>query len=132
MDETIEVRIEASGKSVTDAYFWQNGRRSQSLYLYGHEDEYFIGGNPIPESIFAWVRLMIQRKEGEKNKIEWEVGYKSNVVDNDLRDALERVQRKIEDAIEKGVQRRIILNDDLKLSEWETALPGQKHIFSRN
>ena len=123
MEKPIEVRIDVSAESVSDVYFWQNGRRSESLYLYGPEDEYFIEGNPIPESIFAWITLMIQRKESGKNEIGWEVGYKSNVVDNDLRAALEGVKRKIETAIEKGEQARIVLNNELKLSEWETALP---------
>jgi hypothetical protein len=123
MEKPVQARIDTVANTVTDVYFWQNGQRSWSLYLYGPEEEYFIGENPIPESISAWVRLMIQRIETEKNKSGWEVVYKTNVVDNDLQAALERVKRKIETAIKKGVQRRIDLEEDLDLSDWETAMP---------
>ena len=123
MEDQIEVRIEASDESTREVYFWQNGRRSRSLHLRGPEDEYFIEGNPIPESICAWVKIMIQRTEDEENKSVWEIVYKTNVVDNDLHAALEEVKRKIETAMERGLQERIVLNDDLELSEWETALP---------
>jgi hypothetical protein len=123
MEDRIEVRIDVSARSVCDVYFWQNGRRSDYLYLYGPEDEYLLEGNPIPENMFAWVKLTIQRKKSEANKIAWKVVYKSNVVDSDLREALERVKRKIETAIKKGVKECIVLNDDLTFSEWETALP---------
>ena len=73
MEDQIEVRIDVSVESVCDVYFWQNGRHSDCLYLYGPENENFIGGNPFPESTFAWVELMIQRKESEANKIAWKV-----------------------------------------------------------
>jgi len=129
MQDQIEVRIDVTAKSVSEVYFWQNDQHSESLYLYGAEDEYIIEGNPIPESIFAWVTLLIQRREGEKNRSAWEVVYKTNVVDNSLQAALEGIKRKIEAAIAEGKQRRIILNDNLKLSEWETALPKQNHFF---
>ena len=122
MENQIEVRIEVSGTSITEIYFWQNDQRSESLHLYGTEDEITFEGNSITESIFAWVTIMIQRKEGEKNKPAWEVAYNSNVKDNDLHDALVKVKHKIETAIEKGAQARIVLNDDLKLAEWETVL----------
>ena len=125
MENQIEVRIEGSAKSVSDVYFWHNGQRSGSLYLFGPEDEYCIAGNPIPESIGAWVKLMIQRKENGKDKVVWEVMYKTNAVDNELHAALEGVKRKIETAIEKGLQVRIVLNDDLMLSKWETDLPQE-------
>ena len=95
MQGQIEVRIEPSNESAWEVYFWQNGRRSQSLNLYGPVDEYFLEGNPVPESIFAWVKLTIERQEIGKNKIVWGVTYKTNVVDNDLRLALERVKKNI-------------------------------------
>jgi hypothetical protein len=123
MENQIEVRIEVSAASVMEVYFWQNGWRSESLHLYGPEDEYLIEGNPISESCCAWVTLMIQRKETGRNKIVWEVVYKTNAVDNDLHTALEGVMRKIETVIEKGAQARIVLDEDLKLSEWEAVLP---------
>ena len=123
MENQIEVRIDVSNEAGTEAYFWQAGRRSESLSLYGPEDEYYIGGNPIPESICAWVTFTIQRNETGKNKTVWEVVYSSNIKDDALEDALEGVKRKIETAIEKGAQARIVLDDDLKLSEWEAVLP---------
>jgi hypothetical protein len=122
MENQIEARIEVSGRSVTEVYFWQAGQRSESLHLYGPEDEYFVGESPVPESIFAWVTIKLPRKESEKNRIAWEVVYKTNVVDNDLQAALEEVKRKIETAIEKGTQARIVLDDDLRISEWEAVL----------
>jgi hypothetical protein len=123
MENQIEVRIEVSGTSVIAIYFWQKDQRSESLNLYGPADEITIEGSSISESIFAWVTIKIQKKKGEKNKLGWEVVYNSNVKDNNLQDALEKVKRKIETAIEKGAQARIVLNDDLKLAEWETVLP---------
>ena len=123
MQGQIEVRIEPSNESAWEVYFWENGRRSQCLNLYGPVDEYFLEGNPVPESIFAWVKLTIERQEIGKNKIVWGVTYKTNVVDNDLHMALERVKKNIETALQRGMPERIVLNDDLKLSEWETALP---------
>jgi hypothetical protein len=119
VENQTEVRIEVFAKSVTDVYFWQNGQRSETVYLSGSEDEITIGGNPITESLCAWARFVIQRKESRKNKVVWEVMYKSNVIDNDTHVLLEGVKRKIETAIKKSVQARIDLKNDLKVLGWE-------------
>ena len=123
MENQIEVRIEVLANSVIDVYFWQNGKRSETVYLNGPEDEIIIEGNPITESLCAWAKLVIQRKESRKNRIAWEVVYKSNVIDNDIRVVLEEVKRKIETAIKKGVQARIDLNNDLKVSGLDVVIP---------
>jgi hypothetical protein len=87
----IELRIVREvGKE--DVFFWQSERRSKLLILSGlEEEEFYVSGNPIPESLSPWVEILIleQNTEGKKSfdmSLKWQ-GLKSEEVEilNDLK-----------------------------------------------
>lgn len=60
MENQIEVRVDASGESVTAVYFWENGQRSETAYCHGPEDQIVFEGNPaLPDvshyPIYTWI-----------------------------------------------------------------------------
>ncbi len=122
MKDQIEVRVDVSAESIIDVYFWLNGQRSRTIFFNGPETEISYPGNPISESLCAWARFVIQRKRIGEADVVWDVGYKSNVADNDSLVVLEGMKRKIERAIQKSVQTRVDLETDLEVLGWDAVI----------
>ena len=78
--KTVEL-IVVIDKEHPDASFWQAGRKYRELFLSStDEEEYFVGDNPIPESLYTWARLAILENDSLDN-IAFRIVFTSNARD---------------------------------------------------
>ncbi len=106
-----------------EAFFFLAGRRSRELSLTDStgEEEYFIGDNPIPESLVAWTRFEIC--ENEEGKKSFGLRFRSNVVDVRTVNQLGSLQKQMCDALEAGESTNIDLGETLASLGWAVSLP---------
>lgn len=106
-----------------EAFFSQAGCRYQELYLADlvGEEEYFVGDNPIPESIYAWASAKI-RKYIEGDRKSFSLSFSSNVVGAETDELLGDIIKRIGNALEKGASANVDLTETLRLLGWAVSL----------
>jgi len=107
-----------------DAFFSQAGRRYQGLFLedLSGEEEYFVGDNPIPESMCAWASVKI-RGHIEGDRKSFGLSFNSNLVDAETVELLGDLKEQIDNALEMGVSANVDLTETLRSLGWVVSMP---------
>jgi hypothetical protein len=108
----VELRVEVKDDT-TDVYFWHEGDKHPLIYFEGGCEEYFIGDNPISESICAWATLRVIEfpHEGKKTP---KVDFRTNVVSHETKAILERLASNANRAISDGKTTAIDITEELR------------------
>jgi hypothetical protein len=122
--QKIEFVVVSDQLTSLKAYFWGKGYASKGVGLYGGEEiEFFVGDNPIPESVSGTVGLRI--KENEDARAGFSLKYTGNLVREETSEIyaiVDTIKKRLEAAANKGIPIMIDITDDLASTGWDFAL----------
>ncbi len=115
--ERVELKIIIThGK--TDVYFWHEGQKYIMINLDGGSEDYFIGDNPIPESLVSWACLEVIEDSPEGHKSS-RIAFGANGIMPKSRAILEQLAQRANAAIRSGQNTTIDITDELQSIGWD-------------
>ncbi len=122
----ISFYIDETQKGELTAYFEQDGERYARLELLEIEEtEYYVGDNPIPESISGHIGLHLIRKEFAQAKCPYEIKVHTNLIRNQVSARVykhaDQLLDSLKSAIEIGKPCHMEIIDDLETIGWYMA-----------
>ncbi len=119
----ISFHIDETQKGELTAYFEQDGERYSRLVLLEiNVTEYYVGDNPIPESISGHIGLHLIRKEFAQPKCPYEIKVHTNLVRNPatarVYEHADQLLDSLNSAIEMSKTCQMEITDDLETVGW--------------